>query len=113
MDTHYQSIYKQAAAVQHSFHDYTHQVAYDPGATLIRNEMHALTNAIASGKSARTIDDHMKTIQTQIQKTQLLNPTASPTQGHIASPILNYNQRNFLNKNFQTMRQNIRQHPHF
>lgn len=111
MDAHYQAIYKQVAAAQHNFHDYTHHTAYDPSATLIRNQMHNLTNAIASGKSARTIDDHMKTLQTQIQRTQMLNPSAVPGQNH--SPILNYNQRNFLNKNLQTMRQSIRQHPNF
>lgn len=112
MDTHYQTIYKQAAAMQHTFHDYTHQTAYDPNAALIRKEMHGLTNDIAAGKSARTIDNRMKTIQTQIQRTQILNPTVAPG-GQNHAPILNYSQRNFLNKNFQVMRQSIQQHPHF
>lgn len=107
MDSHFQPIYKQAAAMQHTFHDYTLKTAYDPTATLIRNEMHGLTNDIASGKSAGTIDNRLKTIERQVKQTQLMNPAITPGQ----NPILNYGQRNNLGKHIQTMRQSIR--PHF
>ena len=116
MDTHYQQMYKNVATMQHSFHDYTHATAYDPTATLIRNEMHALTNDIAAGKSRRTIDNRLHTLQNQLQMTKVLNPSSTQVQpGHMPSqaPILNYNQRNFLNNNFQQMRNSIRQHPNF
>lgn len=114
MDTHYQAVYKQAATMQHAFHDYTHRVAYDPHAALLRKELHGLTNDIASGKNARTIDGRMKKIQTEIQRTQIQGLTATTAPGQQPQgPILNYNQRNFLNKNFQQMRQTIQQHPHF
>jgi len=109
LDTHYQSMYKNVAAMQHDFHNFTHQRAYDPSATLIRQKIHGLTDALAAGKSARTIDTHLKELEHHIRQTQLMNPAAAPGQ----SPILNYGQRNFLGKNLQSLRQNIRQHPHF
>ena len=113
MDTHYTQIYKNAAAMQHSFHDYTHTTAHDPTTTLIRNEMHNLTNDIAQGKNPRTIDNRLRVIEDQLRRTQTLNSPATTTGAYASSPILNYNQRNFLHSNFQQMRQTIRQHPHF
>lgn len=121
MDSHYQPLYKQAAALQYKFHDYTRATAHDPTAMVLRNQLHNLTNDIAAGKNPRTIENRMKTIQTQIKRQQMYNP-AAPLQSTQApgqairtgeSQILNTNQANYMNKNFQTMRMNIRQHPHY
>lgn len=130
MDAQYQAMYKQAATLQHTFHDYTHanKTAYDPTATLIRNELHGLTNDLAAGKNPRTIDNRLKLIQNKIKETQRVNPMnsmnpmhsvnpmnpAAGLPGHsYGSPVLNYNQRNNLSKNFQGMRQAVQARPHF
>lgn len=109
MDAHYQPLYRQAAQAQHMFHTYTHSMAHDPNALVLRNEMHKLTNDLAAGRNPRTIDRRMRTIQTQLQRTQLSHPTAMPGQ----SPIMNFNQSQRLHHNFEQMRRNIRQHPGF
>jgi hypothetical protein len=109
MDSHYQPIYKQAAALQHNFHDYTHTSAYDPTAKVLRNEIHHLTNDLAAGKNPRTIENRLRTINTQLKRSQMANPAAMPGQ----APIMNANQTNMLRKNFETIRMGVRQHPHY
>jgi hypothetical protein len=109
MDNHYVPIYRQAAKLQHQFHDYTHATAYDPTATLIRNEIHHLTNDLANNKNPRTIESRVRTIQTQLQRTQMLNPTPGANN----QPILNMNQTHMLHQNFESLRRNIRQSPHY
>ncbi len=109
MDAHYQPIYKQAAKLQHVFHDYTHTTAHDPAANMLRKQIHDLTNDLASGKNPRTVENRLKTIQTQIKRTQRTTPYGMPGQG----PIMNTNQSVQLHKNFEMMRRNIRQMPHY
>jgi hypothetical protein len=109
MDMQYQPIYRQAAAAQNMFHNYTHTTAHDPTATVLRNEIHKLTNDLASGRNPRAIEQRVRTIQTQLQRTQMRNPSALPG----ASPVLNFKQSQMLHSNFEAMRRNIRQHPNF
>ena len=109
MDTHYQTMYKQAASLQHNFHDYTHPVANDPMANVLRREIHGLTNDLAANKNPRTIENRLRTIETHIRNTQMMQPTT----GGYSNPVLNHNQSNFLHTNFAQMRQGIRQHPKF
>lgn len=110
MDTHYQPIYKQAAATQYKFHDYTHATAYDPAAKVLRNQMHSLTNDLAANKDPRQIEKRVRTIQTQLRRNQTLNPAAMPGQ---QPPILNQNQSQTLHRNLESIRKNITQHPNF
>lgn len=109
MDAHYQPIYKQAAVLQHRFHDYTHTTAHDPAANMLRKQIHDLTNDLAAGKNPRTVENRLKTIQTQIKRTQMRNPVAMPGE----HPIINTAQSVQLHKNFEIMRRNIRQMPHY
>jgi|GEM_PF-2190462 len=108
LDQHYQTMYKQAASLQHQFHDYSHPMAHDPMAHVLRQEIHNLTNDIATNKNPRTIEERLRTIQTQIRNTQAVHPT---TPGSYANPLLNHNQSNLLHTNFEQMRQGFRQHP--
>lgn len=109
MDTAYQPVYKQAAALQHKFHDFTHTAAHDPAATLLRNQIHGLTKDLATGKNPRTIENRIKMIDRQLRQVQRSNPHAMPGQG----PVMNINQSMMLRKNFESMRMNIRQQPHY
>ncbi len=109
MDTRYQPLYRQAATMQHKFHDFTHTTANDPMANVLRQQIHGLTNDLASNKNPGVIDRRLRTIQTQLRRTQAANPSAMPGQ----NPLINMNQKNFLNSNFERMRQNVIQHPNF
>ncbi len=110
MEERYKPLYKQAAALQHHFHDYTHHTANDPAAKMLRQQIHHLTNDLASGKNPRSIENRMKTIQTQLKRTQQ-QPHTYGLPGQ--SPILNTNQSVQMHKNFEMMRRNIRQMPHY
>ncbi|HTH71909.1 MAG TPA: hypothetical protein VL737_00920 [Candidatus Pristimantibacillus sp.] len=122
IDPHYQSMYKQASILQNHFHDYTLATAHTGSATVLRNEIHNLTNDIASHKNPRTIDDRLRTIQTQLRNEGMMHPGTDPTMGmHVPGmpagmpgqygPSLNYNQRNLMNHGFDQLRQGLRQHP--
>ena len=110
MDTHYQPIYRQAAAAQYKFHDYTHATAYDPAAKVLRNQMHSLTNDLAANKDPRAIERRVRTIQTQLRRGQQA-ANQMGLQGQ--SPILDRNQTQTLNRNLESIRKNITQHPNF
>lgn len=111
MDTQYQPLYKQAASMQYKFHDYTHAAgtAVDPGAMALRNQMHALTNDLARGRDPRQIDNRMRTIQGQLRRQQTL--TNNYATGH--TQVLNDTQTRFMNRNFDSMRRTMTQHPNF
>jgi hypothetical protein len=105
MNDQYKPIYKQAARLQHDFHDFTHHTAHDPMASVLRKEIHELTNDLAVGKNATTIESRVKNIQRQMHQTQL-RANSNP---HASTPILNTHQFVSLNQNFEHMRQNIHQ----
>ncbi len=109
MEERYKPLYKQTAALQHRLHDSTHHMADNPQAKALRQQIHHLTNDLASGKNPRSIENRMKTIQNQLKRTQQPNAYAMPGQ----SPILNTNQSVQMHKNFEMMRRNIRQMPHY
>ncbi len=109
MDTRYQPLYRQATALQNRFHGYTQANAFDPGAMMLQKQIHGLTNDLASGKSPRLIDTRLKNIQSQMRRTQIQSPGAMAGQ----SPLLNNSQKSFMRNNFESMRQNILQHPNF
>lgn len=108
MDTRYQPLYRQATAMQHRLHDYTRANSFDPSAMMLQKQIHNLTNDIAGGKRPGVIDQRLRTIQTQLRRTQMQGPTM-PGQ----SPVISMNQKNFLHSNFENMRQNVIRHPNF
>lgn len=111
MDSSYVPIYKQAAALQHQFHDMSHASAHHPTAVVLRNEIHHLTNDIAANKNPRTIEHRLHTIQNQLRLAQTLHPDMlQPTHGQ---PLLNNHQSMALSKHFEMMRKNIRMNPHY
>jgi hypothetical protein len=116
MDDYYKSLYKQATNMQYKMHDYTLQSAHDPATMVLRNEVHKLTNDLATSRSPLTIESRIKTIERQLHQAQIANPSGNfpgrpgaPGQ----MPIMHYDHSNFLNKNLEGMRANIRQHPHY
>lgn len=111
MDSSYVPIYKQAAALQHQFHDYSHHMAHSPTATVLRNEIHNLTNDLASNKHPRTIEHRLKTIENQLRMAQTFHPGLLPGQSE--SPVINTHESTMLHKNFEMMRKNIRMNPHY
>ncbi len=126
MDSRYVPIYKQAAALQHQFHDISHSAAHNPQAMVLRNEIHHLTNDIATNKNPRTIDHRLQTIQRQLRIAQTVHPggfgggvpnhTFGAPGGYHSQPqqpLLNNHQSMALNKNFEMMRKSIRMNPHF
>ncbi len=108
MDTHYQSMYTQAASLQHRVQDYTRAAAYDPTANVLRQQMHGLTHDLAANRNPRLIDNRVRTIQTQLRRQQMMNPGMG-----MQNPILNNSQRNFLHSNLEQIRQNAVRHPNF
>jgi hypothetical protein len=80
---------------------------------VLRQQIHNLTNDLASNKNPRTIENRLRTIQTQLRQAQrqssTMNMGAMPGQ----NSALNYRQNNYLKSNFEQMRTNVRQHPHF
>jgi hypothetical protein len=111
MDSRYVPIYKQAAAMQHQFHDYSHHYANNPQAVVLRNEIHNLTNDLAANKHPRTIEHRLQTIQNQIRMAQTYHP--GMVQGSFNAPILNPHESTLLHKNFEIMRHSIRMNPHY
>jgi hypothetical protein len=111
MDTHYQPIYRQAAAMQHQFHDYTHAAgtAVDPNAAVLRNQIHFLTNDLAANKNPKMIEQRLYKIQTQLRRQQ--SYAANPMTGQ--NPLMSQTQTKYLHNNFTTMRNNIMKHPNF
>ncbi len=108
MDTRYQPLYRQATAMQSRFHDYTHANAFDPGAMALQKQIHSLTNDLATGRNPRVIDQRLRSIQTQLRRTQIQNPAMAGQ-----SPLLSNGQKSFMHTNFERMRQNVVQHPNF
>jgi hypothetical protein len=78
----------------------------------MRNEIHKLTNDLASGRNPRAIDARLRTIQTQLQRSQQLDQAASRGMPG-AAQIMNYQQSQLLHSNFEAMRKGIRSHPNF
>lgn len=111
MDSNYVPIYKQAAALQHQFHDYSHHMAHSPTTTVLRNEIHNLTNDLAMNKHPRTIEHRVRTIEQQLRLAQTLHPGSIP--GQSGSPILNMHQSTNMHKNFEQIRRQIRMNPHY
>jgi hypothetical protein len=107
MDSHYQPIYRQAAAAQNLFHNYSHTMANDPQARVLRNEIHKLTNDIASSRNPRLVEQRVRNIQNQLGRMQRASPEASQ------SSLLNLNQSQRLRQDFESMRRNISMHPKF
>lgn len=112
MDAQYKPIYKQAAALQHKFHDYSHTAAHDPAAHLLRNQIHALTKDLASNKNPHTIENRLKVIDRQLRQVQQVNDHSMFGE-RSQSRVLNPGQTNMLRKNFQSMRMNMRHQPHY
>lgn len=110
MDEQYKSLYKQAANMQFKMHDYTLQSAHDPQTMLIRTEMHNLTNDIATGRSPLTVEARLKTIENQLRRAEMTNPSTAVAG---QSPIMHYDHSSFLRKNLEGMRTNLRQHPNY
>lgn len=114
MDSNYVPIYKQAAALQHQFHEYSSHMAHSPTATVLRNEIHSLTNDLATNKHPRTIEHRVRTIENQLRMSQHyhegMNATGMPGQ---SSPILNIHQSTHMYKNFEHIRREIRMNPHY
>lgn len=108
MDQYYQPLYKQAAAMQHQFHDYSLSMAHDPTAMVLRNEIHKLTDDLASSKNPRTIESRMHVIETQLRRSEMNNATR-PGE----APIMPGVHSNELVSNLQRMRMSLRQHPNF
>jgi hypothetical protein len=108
MDQYYQPIYKQAAAMQHQFHDYSLSMAHDPSAMLLRNEIHKLTDDLASSRNPRTIENRLHVIENQLRQTEI-NNLSRPTQ----TAIMKYDHSNQLVSNLEQMRLAVRQHPHY
>lgn len=108
INTHYQPIYRQATAMQNKFHDYTHMNAYDPAAKALQHQMHGLTNDIASNRNSSIIDNRIRSIQTQLRRTQMTNPG-----GTNGSPVMSRSQTQFLHSNLEHMRQNVINTPKF
>jgi hypothetical protein len=114
MDSRYVPIYKQAAVLQHQFHDLSNGAAHNPQAMVLRNEIHHLTNDLATNKNPRTIDHRLQTIQHQLRLAQTLHPgMMGNTGGFNHQPLLNNHQSMTMHKNFEMMRKNIRMNPHF
>jgi len=115
MDDQYKSLYKQAANMQYKMHDYTMQSAHDPTTMLLRNEIHSLTNDLATSRSPLTIESRIKTIERQLHQAQMTNPNQATVgmPGQARGPIMHYDHGNFIHKNLESMRTNLRQHPHY
>ena len=109
MDSHYRPIYQQAASMQHFFHDYTHAKAADPTARILRQQIHGLTNDLATNQKPKVIENRLRTIQNHLERAQTRNPLGIHAQGS----VINNTQKNFLHSNFERMRQNVIQHPSF
>ena len=107
MDTHYQPIYKEAAVVQHKYHDFTHTTAHDPAATAMRNQIHKLTSDLAANKDPRMIERNVRNMQKQIRRAQI-GSSMAPTG---LQSVLNRNQSLLLNRRLEGIRQNVLQHP--
>jgi hypothetical protein len=102
-------MYKQAAALQHQFHDYTHASAHDPMANVLRNEIHHLTNDFATNQKPELINKRLETIQRQLRNVEMTHPQSMGA----TSPIMNHVQSSYLHNNFEQMRTGMRQRPHF
>lgn len=113
MDDHYKALYKQAANMQHQFHDYSHAAAHDPAALVLRQQLHGLTNDLARGRRPQDIETRIRRIQTQIKQTQQPMPNHMPGMMPMANPMLTRVQSGQLHNNFEQMRRTIRQHPTF
>jgi hypothetical protein len=111
MDDYYKPLYKQAAAMQHKFHDYTYHNAADPTSMVLRQQIHNLTTDLATNKNPRTIENRLRTIQTQLRQAQRQGTQMGSITGQ--PQALNYRQNSFLKNNFEHMRTDVRQHPHF
>jgi hypothetical protein len=109
MDSRYVPLYKQAAAIQHQFHDYSHPAANTPAAVVFRNQLNGLTHDIAAGKDPRTVEHRIKTIQNQLHLAQTMHSSALTGQPQILNP----HQTALMHKNFANMQQSIRMHPHY
>ena len=110
MDSHYQQVYRQAAALQHNFHDYTHTMSHDPTTKVLQQQIHGLTHDLATNRRPQDIANRLSMIKTQLGRAQMSSPLGG---AHNQGAILNNTQKNFLHSNFERMRQNISQHPNF
>ena len=108
MDDLYKPLYKQAAALQQQFHNDTLATAHDPTAMILRNEIHSLTNDIATSRNPRTIEARVHMIEQQLRRSEINNKT------HFGeTPIMGYNHSNAMLHSLEGMRMNVRQHPHY
>jgi hypothetical protein len=112
MDQYYQPLYRQAAAMQHQFHDYSLNMAHDPTAMVMRNEMHKLTDDLATSKNPRTIENRLQLIENQLRRSEMSHRT-QPVVTPGAYPIMHADHTNQLLGNLEQMRQNLRQHPRY
>lgn len=115
IDAKYRTMYRQAAKLQHNFHDSTYQSAHDPAATMMRRELHGLTNDIAQGRNPKTLEARLNRIQSKIQQSQRPGYGASRASMYRAgaAPIMDRKQTMGMNRSFSTMRRSIQQHPHY
>lgn len=109
MDTRYQPIYRQAAAMQNRFHNYTQTMAHDPAATALRTQIHGLTNDLATSKKTQLVQKRLTNIQNQLRRASYTTSAVMSGQ----SPLLNTAQSRLLRSSFEQMRQSIIQHPKF
>ena len=114
MDEYYKNLYKKAANMQYKLHDYTLQSAHDPTTMVLRNEVHRLTNDLATSRNPLTIEARIKTIERQLRQAQHGTGSALPGMGMTGqSPIMHYDHSSFLHKNLEGMRMDLRQHPRY
>jgi hypothetical protein len=119
MDKTYMPIYRQAAALQQQFHTMSAGAAHQPGAISLRNEIHHLTNDLATNKNPRTIEHRLHTIQTQLKLAQTIHPGMMQQNhtgyaGHTGgSQFLTNHQTSELHRHFEMMRHDVRMNPHY
>jgi hypothetical protein len=101
MDDQYANLHKQAVDLQYKFHDFTAGINH-PDVQLLQNEIRHLTDEIGARKNPHTIEDRIKTIQRQLIQSE-----------HSGSPIMHYERKDYLNANYDHMRQSLRGFQHY
>lgn len=101
MNPYYQPFHKQARDLQFKFHDVLDNPSH-PTANVIRNELRNLETDLETGKSPRTVENRIKTIQRQINQAH-----------HMGDNIMSPDHTNYFHDNFEHMQMNIRKLPHY
>jgi translation initiation factor 2B subunit (eIF-2B alpha/beta/delta family) len=101
MDQWYDNMHKRAVDMQHHFHDKVDDHNH-PTAHLLREEIRHLEDDIQSKKQPRSIENRIKTIQTQLLRSQ-----------HSGEAVFDPTSSVALHRQFEDLRREIRKAPHY